>query len=129
MNPSEHSFHNFLEKHPQLCAKGLAGPDLCGRLQLDYDQERQLLRGSFREFALCCDWLLDCTPMRRVSCVAPSSSDLLGRVEKQTGLRISNGALVAAVLYLRLPHHHPGDTPDVRVGISVRSPALNEVPV
>jgi len=128
MHPSEQSFFTFLEKHPQLCASGLAGPDLCRRLQLDYERERMLLRDSFREFALCCDWLLDCTPMRRVSCVAPASSELLGRVEKQTGLRISNGALVAAVLYLRLPHHHPGDTPDVRVGISVRSPTLNQIP-
>jgi len=126
MNPNEQSFLVFLEKNPQLCASGLAGPDLCRRLQLDYEGERQRLKAAFSDFALCCDWLLDSTPMRRVSCVAPASSALTSRIEKKLGTPVCHGALVAAVLFLRIPHHQPEGSPDVRVGISVLSPTLNE---
>jgi hypothetical protein len=128
MHPSEPAFCTFLEKNPHLCASGLASPDLCRRLQLDYASERQRLKNSYGEFSLCFDWLLDCTPMRRVSCVAPAGSDLRKRIELAIGSPLPLGALIAAVLYLRLPHHHPADSPDVRVGISVRSPPLNETP-
>jgi len=127
MTPNEQSFQTFLEKNPQLCASGLAGPDLCRQLQLDYEGERQRLKAAFNDFAICCDWLLDSTPMRRVSCVAPTSSELTSRIEKKLGLPVCHGALVAAVLFLRIPHHQPDGFPDVRVGISVRSPTLTEV--
>lgn len=127
MNPNEQSFQTFLEKNPQLCASGLAGPDLCRQLQLDYAGERQRLKAAFSDFALCCDWLLDSTPMRRVSCVAPTSSALASRIAKKLGIPVCHGALVAAVLFLRIPHHQPDGSPDVRVGISVRSPTLSEV--
>jgi len=124
MSPSEPSFQAFLEKNPQLCASGLAGPDLCQQLRLDYAGERLRLRESFADFTLCCDWLLDCTPMRRVSCVAPSSLELVDHVKRFSGVSVSNGALIAAVLYLRIPHHRPADSLEVRVGISLRSPTL-----
>jgi len=127
MNPNEQSFQAFLEKNPQLCASGLAGPDLCRQLQLDYEEERQRLKAAFGDFALCCDWLLASTPMRRVSCVAPTSSALTNRLAKKVGAPVCHGALVAAVLFLRISHHQPDGSPDVRVGISVRSPTLNEV--
>ena len=116
---SESAYHRLLEKHPRLCASGLAGTGLD-----DFALERQRLEGAFAEFALCCEWLLDCTPMRRVSCVAPWSGELRVHIERQTGSAISVGALIAAVFYLRLPYHHPDDSPEVRIGISVRSPAL-----
>jgi hypothetical protein len=127
VNPSEPSFQNFLAKNPQLCASGLAGPDLCRQLQLDYAGERQRLKSAYGEFALCCDWLLDCTPMRRVSCVAPASSVLSGHIEKTAGTPICHGALVAAVLFLRIPYHRPEGSVEVRVGISLRSPTLQGV--
>jgi hypothetical protein len=116
---TETAYHRLLEKHPQLCAAGLAGTGATG-----FAAERQRLEGAFAEFALCCEWLLDCTPMRRVSCVAPWSGELRAQIERQTGSAVSAGALIAAVLFLRLPYHHPGETSEVRVGISVRSPAL-----
>lgn len=127
MNPSEQSFRIFLERNPHLCASGLASPDLCRQLQLDFAGERQRLKSSYDDFALCCDWLLDCTPMRRVSCVAPASSVLRSHIEKKLGLPVCHGALVAAVLFLRIPHHQTEGSVDVRVGISLRSPTLYEV--
>lgn len=127
MNPSEKSFQSLLNKNPQLCACGMADPDLCRQLQLDYEDERTRLKAAFSDFVLCCDWLLDSTPMRRVSCVAPTSAVLTSRLAKKHGTRVCHGALVAAVLFLRIPYHQPDGSLDVRVGISVRSPTLNEV--
>jgi len=116
---TESAFHRFLEKHPQLAANGLSAPEAAS-----FACERQRLEASFADFALCCEWLLDCTPMRRVSCVAPWSGELRAHIERQTGSAVSPGALIAAVLFLRLPYHRPDDSAEVRVGISVRSPAL-----
>jgi len=127
MTPNEQSFQAFLEKNPQICACGLAGPELCRQLQLDYEKERQRLKAAFNNFALCCDWLLDSTPMRRVSCVAPTSSTLAEHVAKKLNAPVCHGALVAAVLFLRIPHHQPEGSAEIRVGISVRSPTLSEV--
>jgi hypothetical protein len=121
---TESAYRRFLEKQPQLAASGLAGSETSG-----FAKERQRLEGSFAEFALCCDWLLDCTPMRRVSCVAPWSGELRSVIERQTGTAIPVGALIAAVLFLRLPHYHPDGSTEVRVGISVRSPALCAEPM
>lgn len=127
MIPSERSFQAFLEKNPHLCATGLAGPEFCQQLQLDYEGERNLLKSAFDDFVRCCDWLLDSTPMRRVSCVAPTSSSLVGHLAKKSGQPVCHGALVAAVLFLRIPYHHPEGSAEVRVGISVRSPTLQHV--
>lgn len=125
MVPSEQSFLAFLEKNPNLCASGLAGAELCQKVQLDYQRERERLQAAYEDFTRCCNWLLDSTPMRRVSCVAPTSSGLAGHVAKLFGTPICHGALVAAVLFLRIPYHQPEGSPEVRVGISVRSPTLN----
>lgn len=127
MTPSEQSFLAFLEKNPTLCACGLAGPELCRQLQLDYQGERKRLQAAYVDFARCCDWLLDSTPMRRVSCVAPVSSAMVDHLAKKIGIPICHGALVAAVLFLRIPYHQPEGSAEVRVGISVRSPTLNDV--
>lgn len=127
MIPSKQSFLAFLEKNTNLCASGLADPELCRRLELDYQAERERLKAAYDDFANCCDWLLDSTPMRRVSCVAPASSDLVDHLAKKIGAPICQGALVAAVLFLRIPYHHPEGSAAVRVGISVRSPTLNGV--
>jgi hypothetical protein len=65
--------------------------------------------------------------MRRVSCIAPASSALTSHITKKLGTPVCHGALVAAVLFLRIPHHQPEGSTEVRVGISLRSPTLNEV--
>lgn len=126
MNISERAFEGLLEQYPHLGAHGLADPALCQQLQVDFAGERERLVNSFHEFAFCCDWLLDCTPLKHVSCLAPNSTGLAAIVAKRYGAFVPNGALVAAVLYLRLPHRELDDSPDIRVGISTRSPALND---
>lgn len=125
MNISEQAFRGLLEQFPHLGAHGLADPAFCRQSGVDFDHERQRLEASFKEFTLCCDWLLDCTPLKHVSCMAPNSSSLTDHIAKQYGATVPNGALVAAVLYLRLPQRAMDNSPDIRVGISMRSPALN----
>lgn len=120
---SEPAFRKLLAKHPRLGASGLSGTTAP-----EPATEQERLQKAYAEFALCCEWLLDCTPMGRVSCVAPWSSELRTHIERQAGVRICHGALIAAVLHLRLPYHHPDGSSDVRVGISVRSPALRAEP-
>jgi hypothetical protein len=124
MNVSVQAFRRILQEEPALCARGLAesvGSDCQGA---SFELERRILEESFDEFAVCCDWLLDCTPLKHVSFVSPVSSDLLGPIEKESGRSVSNGALIAAVLHMRIPHRPLAGSCDVRVGISLRSPAL-----
>ena len=128
MHITEQSFHKLLRDHPHLCAAGLAGPDLCRKLHLDFAAERRRLEEAFAEFAACCDWFLDCTPLKHVSFVSPLSRDLTAHVEKQSGIPASNGAVVAAVLHLRIPQRQLPDSPDIKVGISLRSPTLAGTP-
>lgn len=124
MNVSVQSFRKILDNEPDLCACGFAPQALCTKLGIDFALERRRLEDSFEEFSFCCEWLLDCTPLKHVSFVSPVSSDLLSHIEKDSGPPVSNGAFIAAVLHMRIPHHPLPGSPNVRVGISLRSPAL-----
>ncbi len=125
MNVNAASFEKVLGKNPTLCERGLLGPEAQG--DSAFCAERDCLASAFDEFALCCDRLLDCTPLRRVSFVAPPSSALAAHFSKQIGRSISNGALIAAVLHMRLPIHRLPDSTDVLVGVSLRSPILADL--
>ena len=116
------AFLKILKKHPELCALGLAGTD--SQLTADFQTERQRLEEAFDAFALCCDWLLDCTPLKHVSCVAPESTTLQKLVEQRFATEIPHGALIAAALHLRFPTQPIIDTCHIKVGISSRSPNL-----
>ncbi len=124
MNVSEASFQKVLQKNPTLCMSGLVSAEFGRELRIDFRGERLGLESAFEDFALCCDWLLDCTPLKRVSFVAPASSILASHIGKQLDRPVPNGALIAAVLHMRLPAHPLPDSPDVLVGISLRSPTL-----
>lgn len=126
MNVSQKFFRQVLLNFPNLCAAGLAGPDFCRQARIDFDSERRRLEEAFSEFAACCDWLLDCTPLKHVSFVSPISAELTASVEKEAGIPVSNGALIAAVIHMRIPHQHLPDSPDARIGISRNSPALRD---
>lgn len=121
MTPSLEQYHRLLKQHPQLGAAGLS--EAAGTSG-DFARERAALHEAYAPFGHCCTWLLDCTPMARVSCVAPSASALRTCIEQEVGQPIPLGAVIAAVFYLRLPWHRPEGSHDIRVGISVRSPAL-----
>lgn len=121
MNVSESSYRKLLTNHPNLCFDGFGVPNASG-----FPPERRRLEDSFQEFALCCDWLLDCIPLKHVSFVSPVTADLLPLIEKHTGTPVSNGALIAAVLHMRIPCQPLPDSNNARIGISRRSPALGE---
>lgn len=125
MNATLQAFRKVLAAAPDLCAGGLAPAAVRSRLGADFDLERRRLEESFEEFSRCCEWLLDCTPLKHVSFVSPVSADLLSRIVSGTGASVSNGALIAAVLHMRIPHHPLPGSPNVRIGISLRSPALS----
>lgn len=118
MNVSESSFRKLLTNHPNLCSAGFGDPQAAG-----FPPERRRLEDAFEEFALCCDWLLDCIPLKHVSFVSPVSSDLLPLIADKP---VSNGVLIAAVLHMRIPCQPLPDSPNARIGISRRSPALGE---
>lgn len=124
MTPSPDQFRQFLERQPRLCAAGLADSDNPTLPDGVFRGERAALLAAYPAFSACCLWLLDCTPMSRVSCVAPNATTLRERIAKEAAMPIPLGAVIAAVLYLRLPWHRPEGSSDIRVGISVRSPAL-----
>jgi hypothetical protein len=127
MNASEASFQKVLLKNPALCMMGMVSAESGKDRRIDFEGERRRLEGAFDEFAFCCDWLLDCTPLKRVSFVAPPSNILAPHIEKKTGRLVSNGALIAAVLHMRIPFHPLPGSPDVLVGISLRSPTLADL--
>ena len=118
------AFQKIIRKHPNLCALGLFDGETCGQVGADFKAERQRLEDAFDAFALCCDWLLDCTPLKHVSCVAPESTTLCRLVEERFSVGIIPGALIAAALHLRFPTQPIIDTPNIKIGISSRSPTL-----
>lgn len=127
MNVSVEAFRRILAREPALCARGLASTQSDREGEDRFACERRLLEESFEEFSVCCEWLLDCTPLKHVSFVSPVSCDLLSPIEKESGRAVSNGALIAAVFHMRIPHHPLAGSHDIRVGVSLRSPALEKV--
>jgi len=86
--------------------------------------ERESFLSHFNEFKICCEWL---SKFKKVKTPQYSSYYLKHVVEKLAGGSISNGALIAAAIYLGVPIKYFSPSPNVNVAISKKCPFLKMV--
>ncbi len=115
---SQEEFRSFVAHIPNLCTRGLTTAEYCQLFNIDFEHSRLSLADAYQDFLDCCRWLLDCQLDLYATHFSPRSEKVLGKVSGCLGRQISHGTLVAAVLYLDLPHVLHGNSPGISVGIS-----------
>ncbi len=118
-------FQQFVEKFPNLCASGMVTPEYCRLFKVDFPSSRRQLIEAYDDFAACCHWLSGCRYDDYATHFSPGTDRLLTKVSAALGRNILHGSLVAAVLYLELPHMIPGNSPGLSVGVSRFCPRLH----
>lgn len=117
-NCSQREFKTFVGHHPNLCASGLVTNDYCRLFKLDFSASRLELSESHSDFLDCCRWLRKCRMDGYATHYSPTSEQVLRKINAGLGRSIAHGVLVAAVLYLELPHVMHGNSPGLSIGIS-----------
>lgn len=126
---SQGEFKTFIGQHPKLCASGLVTNDYCRLFHLDFTASRQKLSDSFTDFLDCCRWLGKCRMDDYATHFSPTSEQVLRKIRAALERDIAHGVLVAAVLYLRLPHVVHGKSPGLSIGISRFCPHYHRIPM
>jgi hypothetical protein len=122
MAVTEQEFFNIIDTNPMLCSWGWWAPIAARTMKLDYDFERDFLRGQFKEFAFCVDWLnTRCTPIKTASTNSPTTRTLQQIAKNECPGYVGNGAMLAAVIYCRIPYKPTDDDPNPSVAISLKS--------
>lgn len=81
---------------------------------------------GFNAFKQCVEWLKKyCLPNKTVTANAPTSRTLQ-QIAKKRGY-VSNGAMIAAIVYLGFPYKVQTNSPNVLVGVSRRSPCFDTI--
>lgn len=124
---SRGEYQQFVEKISNLCADGMVTSEYCRFFKVDFDGSRQRLFDAYDDFAACCSWLSGCRFDDYATHYSPGTDRLLARVNQSLGRTVSHGSLVAAVLYLDLPHVMPGNSPGLSVGVSRFCSRLNAI--
>lgn len=122
---SKEEFRTFVNRFPNLCASGMVSSDYCRFFKINFDDSRQRLLEAYDDFSACCNWLAGCRYDDYATHHSPGTDRLLDKVRAFLGREIPHGALIAAVLYLELPHVMPGNTPGLSVGVSRFCPRLH----
>ena len=86
--------------------------------------DRKSFLSNFKEFEICCNWL---SKFKKVKTPQFSSYYLKHVVEKLEGEYVSNGALIAAAIHLKIPMKFYTDSPNVNIAISKKCPYLIKV--
>lgn len=120
--PSKEDFVNLVNSHKGLYDSGFISYPYSLRTERDPDQNKAILLGCYKEFLLCCEWLSGCQLTKNATDFSPSSYKLKHMVERHYRTYVSNGTLIAAALYLKIPIKYYFDSPNVGVAISKRSP-------
>jgi hypothetical protein len=96
----------------------------------DYIEKRKSLENRYDEFNICCEWIkkFRYRPSEKqfrkyVQVQTYNSYYLKHLVEKWSGKYISNGAFIAAIKYLGIPHRTIYGTPDISVTIFLKEKA------
>lgn len=118
-------YRQFVEKFPNLCANGMVTPEYCHLFKIDFMKSRNQLVDAYDDFAASCSWLSGCRFDDYATHFSPGTDRLLNKLNLSIGHAVPHGALVAAVLYLELPHVIPGNSPGISVGVSRFCPRLH----
>lgn len=115
---SQNEYQRFVDNFPNLCTLGLATSEHCRLFKLDFKSSRSELTAAYQDFLDCCDWLKKCRMDDYATHYSPTSEQIQRRIENSLTRGVSHGVLVAAVLYLDLPHVKHGNLPGLSIGIS-----------
>jgi hypothetical protein len=120
-------FTSLVNSIPNLVDSGIATRSFCRQHKLEYPQSNSLLLSDegFSAFLRCVEWLQkNCIPNKTVTSAAPSSRTLQQIAKK--GDYVSNGAMIAAIIYQGFPYKIQDDSPNVLVGVSRKSPCFSD---
>ena len=117
-------YQQFVKRITNLCAAGMVTAEYCRYFKVDFDSSRSQLLDSYEDFSVCCTWLSGCRFDDYATHYSPGTERLLSQASKMQGRPLPHGALIAAVLYLELPHVMPGNSPGLGVGVSRFCPRL-----
>lgn len=121
--PSKKELAKIINETDILGMEGLLPKSYCKNSDIDLANSKKHLLDSFDEFGACCKWLDKCVINKTAKQDSPGSYLLKHMVEKDHKSYISNGALIAAVIYLDIPYAtYPNESPNISVGISKKSP-------
>ena len=115
---SQEQYRSFVGNFPNLCMHGLTSSEHCRLFKLDFAESRQRLTDSYQDFVDSCQWLDKCRMDDYATHYSPVSEQVRQRLNSSLGREIAHGVLVAAVLYLDLPHVMHGSSPGLSIGIS-----------
>jgi len=117
--PTREGFLETLKDWPALTAHGLKSRQACERLNIDYDGCRRALENEYDSFVACCEWLSSCPLTKHVSPKSPHSYFIRDKLGDSMDRRyLSNGAFIAAVLYLGVPYKWDYADSNIQVAIS-----------
>lgn len=100
------------------------------RLQA-FEAERNRLKGNYKEFSLCCEWLEGCDSRKTVNKKFESYGlkHYVERWARRRGINdnyVSNGAFIAAAIHMGFNHEPIFDSPNAYFNISSKSPVVLE---
>ena len=121
MNPTEQEFISIVMSTPGLCENGIGTEMFFKTTGVNYQgSKKQLLRG-YQEFITCCTWLDKmCRPATAVSWTSPNSRTLQDLAKHPN--YVSNGAMIAAIIYRHIPYTLEPASPNINVAIT-RNPS------
>jgi len=126
---SRKRFEEIVNSIPDLVDLGIANKLHCRRHNMEYPQSKALLISDegFENFQRCVSWVQEnCLPTKTITKNTPDSRTLQ-QIAKYPDY-VSNGAMIAAVIYLGYPYLIQDDSPNVLVGVDRRSPCFKKGP-
>jgi len=112
-----------MEKEPYLSSYGIE----CRSKGQRYERNRNvLLESGFNGFRICCEWLSRCATRKTINTRIGTSYTLKELVEEWAGCHVTNGAFIAAVIHMGIPHKCEADFVNIHVGLSSRCSFLKD---
>ena len=111
MRPTKKDLKRVIKQEPTLSDIGMNSSG----------SDRQNWPVDFKSFKICCKWL---SKFKQVKTPQFNSYFLKHVVERLEGVYISNGALIAAAIHLKIPMRFYTDWPNVLIAISRNCPYI-----
>lgn len=115
---SENDYRQLIEGISDLCCEGFVSTEYCKMFNINYESSRTQLLNAYQEFVTCCSWLSECRFNDYATHFSPDSMRIKSKIDTNSGRLVSNGSLIAAVMYLDLPHVTLGNSPNIAIAIS-----------
>lgn len=117
-NCSESEYRQFVDRIADLCSEGFASDEYCKLFHVDFAASREELLNAYQGFVTCCNWLNGCSFDDYATHFSPDSQRVKAKIEASSGRPILNGSLIAAVMFLDLPHVMLGNSPNISIAVS-----------